>query len=39
MKTFLTTIAMLCVTTMIIAQSGNARLGIRSHTLHPSDAE
>jgi hypothetical protein len=39
MKTFLTTIAMLCMATMIIAQSGNPKLGIRSHTLHPSDAK
>ena len=39
MKTFLTTIAMLCMALTTIAQSGNARLGIRSHTLHPSDAK
>jgi len=39
MKTFLTTIAMLCMAVISIAQSGNAKLGIRSHTLHPSDAK
>jgi len=39
MKTYFTTLVMLGMTFLTIAQSQNAKLGIRAHTLHPSDAE
>lgn len=39
MKTLFTTLVMLCMALSINAQSGNPKLGIQAHTLHPSDAE